>query len=246
VPTPTSPPTPDPDSIPVHIYALSDPRTGVVRYVGKSWTIRKRLTQHLSAARTRAKKGHVYSWLRSLLREGVAPALTILETVSAGGPWQEREKHWIQYFRQSGVPLTNLTDGGDGTHGLHSPLRGIPLSDLHRQHVREGRRNGTASPGFKGHKHTPVSVAKMSMVRVGKKQSIETRKKRAEANRGRVHTTEELEKMRGPRRETCIKGHVFDTTNSYVWAGAGGRHCRKCRAEAERRRYAKRKERQVA
>lgn len=38
------------------------------------------------------------------------------------------------------------------------------------------------------------------------------------------------------RKQECIHGHPFDADNTYVDPG-GGRHCRECRRQADKRRY---------
>lgn len=58
------------------IYALTDPRTDQVRYIGK--TSRKasnRLSEHLRDAKI-GRKAHVRAWLRILIAQGLRPGLT--------------------------------------------------------------------------------------------------------------------------------------------------------------------------
>lgn len=92
----------------VEIYALSDPDTGAVRYIGKAVDARKRLAGHMREVR---RKSPLYSWLGKLRAEGRVPVLSIIETCE-DADWRERERFHIAAARAAGVVL-NLADGGD-------------------------------------------------------------------------------------------------------------------------------------
>jgi len=95
-----------------YVYALVDPRTGLIGYIGKSDYPNRRLRQHIEDALegTGTPKKR---WIRELLVEHrKAPQMVILE--QAEGRWRERERWWIAFGRKLGWPLTNATDGGDG------------------------------------------------------------------------------------------------------------------------------------
>lgn len=93
----------------VSIYALSDPRGGGVRYVGKANDPAKRLKSHLRDARRR--RTPVYLWINRLLKAGVVPAITVLETCGVD-EWPDAERRLIAKYRANG-DLLNLADGGD-------------------------------------------------------------------------------------------------------------------------------------
>jgi hypothetical protein len=97
----------------ITIYALIDPRTDGVRYVGKSVNVVQRYRIHCVARGNR----HSAVWIRSLRNVGLRPVLTILE-VATEEMWEERERYWIAFYREQGCDLTNLTDGGEGMHGI--------------------------------------------------------------------------------------------------------------------------------
>lgn len=97
----------------VVIYALVDPRTGLVRYVGKTrGTLPKRLCAHLRDK----QRSHKTSWLSQLKAIGLVPDIFELELVPIT-QWQEAERFWISNLRALGCPLTNLKFGGDGASG---------------------------------------------------------------------------------------------------------------------------------
>lgn len=103
------------------IYALTCPRCGAVRYVGKSTTGMVRTRQHLTPSML-AQRCYRTRWLRSLLAGGLKPGVTILEELVAVDGLAAAEVRWIAHGRAAGWPLTNGTDGGDGTPGsVRSP-----------------------------------------------------------------------------------------------------------------------------
>lgn len=101
------------------VYALSDPTTGAVCYVGKSNDPQMRLRAHCAEAR-RYSGSHRAAWIRSLLLAEKRPALVILERCL---DFAEAERRWIAHFRSRGCQLTNATDGGDGGGTILLPVR---------------------------------------------------------------------------------------------------------------------------
>ena len=87
------------------IYALIDPTTKQIRYVGKSDDPHGRLVSHLQE-RGIAEKNQ---WLKGILSEGQIPEVCILEEVPLRPPylWQERERWWIAQWHKKGAQLTN-------------------------------------------------------------------------------------------------------------------------------------------
>ncbi len=109
------------------IYALVDPETKRVRYVGRSARPERRFAAHLSEVKTyRRPKDR---WIRDLLDRGLKPALVILEELeghlsSYGMTGDTRhiahaERRWIRRLLEAGHPLTNAD-----TH-----------TQLHRDHI---------------------------------------------------------------------------------------------------------------
>lgn len=117
-----------------YIYALVDPRTLQIRYVGKANDVNKRLQRHYSDAKTRNTP--VYTWLRKLAREGLRPILTTLAVCEHG--WQEMERTIIAKMRAAGAKLLNLADGGDEPYcspEIRSEL-GRKAAELHKDPER--------------------------------------------------------------------------------------------------------------
>ena len=67
------------------IYALIDPRTGAIRYVGKADDPEYRLSQHLID--DGREKSYKASWIRSLRAQGLRPLIRIIDEV-LGTEWQ--------------------------------------------------------------------------------------------------------------------------------------------------------------
>lgn len=162
------------------IYALTEPTTGAVRYVGWADDPKGRLSRHLLDHSSTPKA----LWVRSLVEAGTRPGMVILEEV-AKQFWADRERWWIAHFRTVlNIPLLNMTTGGQGGYGP--------------KHNAESRaRIGTATsarPGaWRGKKRAPLTdewKAKLSAslkghhgAMTGKTHPAETKAKIAESMR---------------------------------------------------------------
>lgn len=92
------------------IYALIDPRTRTVRYVGKSDNPEYRLSQHCRAEQYTNPK--LRAWVLDLRGRGLVPAMEVMERPRKAR-WMERERAWIKHYRMmSGGTLLNIEDGG--------------------------------------------------------------------------------------------------------------------------------------
>jgi len=105
------------------VYALLCPKCGCPRYVGKSTKGIQRIAEHRKSLHEWDGKNHwdgsrhKVFWVRSLLEQGLTFDYVILTFLPSGEQLDEAERYWIQFFRERGCPLTNITDGGDGTSG---------------------------------------------------------------------------------------------------------------------------------
>lgn len=184
-----------------YIYALRDPFTNLVRYVGKARHPERRLRQHLGASKTGgAYRDH---WIRGVVASGELPTLEILEACS-GSEWEQYERDYIRVFKMFGMPLTNLTDGGDGVSPGHkaSPetrLRmsraktGVRFSEEHKKKLGEAQRGRSCSEETR---------EKIRLAKRGRKLSLTARQNMSAAQRlhpsflGHKHSEESLAKMR--------------------------------------------------
>jgi hypothetical protein len=93
----------------VFIYALVDPTSNDIRYIGKSLCPKKRLKVHMSDSSQTSK----VEWLTSLKENGEIPKIKILE-ITDEDHWPKKEKWWIKEGLHRGWPLTNISMGGGG------------------------------------------------------------------------------------------------------------------------------------
>lgn len=91
------------------IYALVDPLTREIRYIGKANDARKRFKGHLSEKR---RKTPVYCWISALQEKGFIPELKILATCEPE-EWKEAERNAIAEARKNNSRLLNVADGRD-------------------------------------------------------------------------------------------------------------------------------------
>lgn len=96
----------------VEIYALTDPRTGETRYIGKANDSKKRLASHIRDSRRRDTP--VYRWIRKITDIGLLPGLQIIATTESD--WQKIEIQKIAEAKANGARLLNVAKGGDEPH----------------------------------------------------------------------------------------------------------------------------------
>lgn len=141
------------------IYVLIDPRTNEVRYVGKANDPKQRLRKHIFDS-SRSQETHAKTWINSLLKNGLRPALEVIE--KCGDDWSVRETYWIKYYKDLGVDLTNATDGGEGIRPNEDARRKMSLAHIGKKPSDEQRRKMSLSGGSRlGIKHTFETKEKM-------------------------------------------------------------------------------------
>jgi len=96
----------------IFIYTLADPRTGEVRYVGKTIDTYYRLARHISDAK-RSTRRHKDAWLKGIVNIGLSPVLEVLDECT-DEDWKLVEQYWISQFKSWGFKLLNETLGGEG------------------------------------------------------------------------------------------------------------------------------------
>lgn len=94
-----------------YIYALVDPRTDQIRYVGKTVNLAVRLSQHLANSSGTNRK---YEWLQELKALSLLPEIRVLAEVDSENCFVE-EKLWIRRMIDDGYDLVNGNMGRTGT-----------------------------------------------------------------------------------------------------------------------------------
>lgn len=145
------------------IYALTDPYTLEVRYIGKTNDPNKRYSQHF-APHELGVDSYKSRWIASLLRKNTYPTMIMIEECSQEN-LNSREIFWISNYRNLyGWRLTNSTNGGDGGNLL---IR----EDIKRRHSEN------TSKGLKGKKKSPEHIQNMTLPKIGKKHTEEHKRK---------------------------------------------------------------------
>jgi hypothetical protein len=105
-----------------YIYALCEPNTEVVRYVGKADNYEERYYHHLKESfrndKQKKQRTHKNNWIKSLLIKGLKPTLILIDEVPEV-EWKFWERHYISLFKSWGFRLVNKMDGGDGGRMPH-------------------------------------------------------------------------------------------------------------------------------
>lgn len=188
-----------------HIYTLSDPETGLKRYVGK--TVRK-LTDRLCAHLTERDNSHKRNWIAKLKRNGLIPIIEVIEVV-LGEDWTDHERNQIRFHRWLGCDLLNLTDGGEGMPGY------VPSEET-RKKMSDARKGKPSPCGMLGKHLSPEAKKKMSEARKGKHHSADTCRKIGDAHRGKSLSPNHCQKLsdahRGKYLSAKTKKKMSDAT----------------------------------
>lgn len=191
-----------------YVYTLTDPMSGLVRYVGISSSPSTRLRGHIYDTKNR-ENTHKSRWIKRLLRVGLRPVLEIVDS-GIGAGWQDSEMLWIEKYWRSGI-LTNSTIGGD-----NGPFYVSQQTRLRQSAARLGRR------------HSLEARANMSNAQRGLKKQKPT----AEMN-DRMSALHPFK-----NKTHCDAGHPYDEANTYSTLreknGRMKRACRKCRMFRQR------------
>lgn len=93
-----------------YIYSLLCPLTGDIKYIGKTINPKIRFNNHIKEFRGKNKK---INWIKSLYKKNLLPIMKIIEVVPFENE-DEKEIYWINYYKNLGCDLKNMTTGGSG------------------------------------------------------------------------------------------------------------------------------------
>ena len=174
------------------IYSLSDPITNEVRYIGKTYNPEKRYKEHIYKSKT--GKTHRDFWIQKLMKLEQKPIMNIIEECNDEN-WVIREQYYISIYDN----LTNLTNGGEGTHGY------IPSKE-----TIEKRRLATI-----GKKRTDEFKEAARLRKLGTKHTDETKKLLTLKKLGNpIHSEEHKENLRIKIKQLDLKGNLIKIWDS--------------------------------
>jgi hypothetical protein len=131
-----------------NIYVLIDPRTNMIRYVGKANNVSQRYKAHLN--RARKHQIHKKNWIEQLKKEGLKPIIEIIDKVPID-KWIFWETYWISQFKTWGFELINYTNGGDGcTFGNQTSFKKEHQLWLGKNHSEETKKKIGENNWMKG------------------------------------------------------------------------------------------------
>lgn len=162
----------------ITVYTLSDPRDGLVKYVGITSRPKKRLSEHINEDENNLKG----AWIKRLKSLSLEPIYEVIDITDTDNfVWVEQ--YWISQFKSWGFPLKNMTDGGDGSYGVtpwNKGLKGVfNHSEESKQKMSEYRKLNTIGEdnGFYGKKHSDENKKRWSEQRKGSKWNDTQREK---------------------------------------------------------------------
>jgi hypothetical protein len=114
----------------VYIYTLTNPLNNQIFYVGFANDINKRFHEHLNTnGRKREKNTYKDNVINKILALGLKPEMKIIDKCEHEYnnklnmcEHERLERYYIQKYRNEGIKLTNLTDGGDGGRTYLKPV----------------------------------------------------------------------------------------------------------------------------
>jgi len=154
----------------ITVYTLSDPRDGLVKYVGITSRPKRRAYEHIRDDENNLKS----AWIKRLKSLGLKPIFEKIDVTDVDNfVWVEQ--YWISQFRTWGFPLKNMTNGGDGSYGFtpwNKGLKGVfKHSEESKKKMSEYRKKHTIGEdnGFYGKKHSDENKKRWSEQRKGSK-----------------------------------------------------------------------------
>jgi hypothetical protein len=157
------------------IYALTEPDSEIVRYIGyTSEAPTKRYHNHLREVGHNKKQ----AWISRIKRSGQVPGLLIIEDGLEKEDALNKEIHYIKFFKAMGANLVNGTSGGDRGF-IFTPDVAMKISLAN-----------------KGRKQSPEAIAKTVAKTTGLKRSADFCKRLSERNLGKKKSDVTIKKMR--------------------------------------------------
>lgn len=168
-------------------------------YVGKGKN--ERSHSHLFKSMLNGTNKHKCNKIRKLLAKNITPHVVMLASNLTEDEAFTLEKEIIKKYGRHDLklgPLTNATDGGEGSSNkIFTPEYRKKLSDATRESILSGKRNNDA----------------WKYSRLGKKDSDETKEKRAASLRGKCRTVEAKANMSRGQKQFRLNNPDFKNSS---------------------------------
>jgi hypothetical protein len=117
-----------------YIYTLTDPRDGIVKYIGQTKNPKDRLQHHLSPSNLTETWKPKEKWLKNLKNEELKPIMEILD-IGDENNIDMLEIYWISQFKTWGFKLKNISEGGN------TPIhKGAKQTKEHIENARKAKK----------------------------------------------------------------------------------------------------------
>lgn len=186
----------------IYIYTLTDPRDNLVKYIGKTYRINRRLNEHIY--KSKESNTPKNAWIKNLSNYNLTPILEVLEICSIDES-NDLEIYWISQFKSWGYELKNYTNGGDGSYGINPWNKGLKGVFKHSEETKKlmsNKRKGFLkgeNNGFYGKNHT--------------KENIELFRK---LSGERKWTENMFNRMSGINSDNCKKVYCYDLKGKLI------------------------------
>ena len=170
----------------VYIYGLVENKKNILKYVGKTTDIKRRIRRHI--IERFLHDSHKDRWIKKLINNNETIDIIILDEVPKSD-WQYWEKFYISYYKYIGCELTNSTNGGDqppSTKGkkhteesklkMSKTKKGKPIPWLNNGKKRTEEHKKNLSKSLKG-RQSPNKNKKFDEERCKKLSDASTSKK---------------------------------------------------------------------
>ena len=149
----------------VYIYLLRDPRNWEIFYIGKTINPRKRMLEHSHFKKGALQNSGRIRRLRAIAESNHVPKMEILQ-ICPEWQWKEKERKWIKEYRDAGIKLTNLSDGGESYPSGRSntpeviayrasKIRGFKHTEEAKARIKETNRVYWSDPAIRA-KHAEI------------------------------------------------------------------------------------------
>lgn len=205
----------------MYIYLLIDPMTNMVRYVGQTYNVERRIKEHINECNSLSKnksKSHKSNWIKKLKKMDKLPIMEIIETCYANDVdfW---ERHYISLYKSWGYNLVNKTDGGYG-------IRGYKYSNEFKLE-RSCKYKGKGNPFYKKN-HTRKTIKAMK-----KRAKIRFSDPTKNVMYGKKHKESTIELIRqskiglhtGDKNPRARKLYEYDINNQLVKIWSTAKEC---------------------